>query len=151
MGNNQNKPAYAWIASDKNNPRSPGCDDQMCQNPDSNRSTAEGLVYVCPEARCEQGKCNCGPNCERDPYTGMCCRAVEVDANGNTFCIENPDPVSSMSMNYRSGSMVRASPRAKAIATNYSMNPCNIPDQKIGNTIVPGQRICDIYRQYNKF
>ncbi len=68
-------------------------DDDMCKNIDAKRSTVDKLVYVCPKAVCNEGTCSCGPNCEKDPYTNMCCSEVEkkvINGQLNTFCIESP-------------------------------------------------------------
>ena len=56
----------------------------MCKNVDSRRSTPGNTVYVCPNAYSEAGLCKCGPNCERDPYTGICCSRIET-INGVPF------------------------------------------------------------------
>lgn len=103
-------------------------DDLMCQNIDAKRSTVDNLVLVCPNATCGGGKCSCGAGCELDPYTGICCSKVEKDANGNTYCVEDPY-VSNTGMNSR--------------------QTCKVPDQTINGTLVSGQKICDIYFKYS--
>ena len=102
-------------------------DDLMCQNIDAKRSTVDNMVLVCPGAKCMDGTCSCGPGCERDPYTGICCTRVEKDANGNTYCIEEPwkDP-----------------------NANKKSTICKVPDQKINGVTVSGQQICDWYNKY---
>lgn len=80
-------------------------DDLMCQNIDSKRSVpGKTPVLVCPEARCMGGRCSCGDNCERDPYTGMCCTGIEERTvntpDGDfttTFCIEDPMKIETFS------------------------------------------------------
>ncbi len=74
-------------------------DDLMCQNIDSKRSVpGQDLVLVCPNATCQAGRCACGASCERDPYTGMCCKGLEKRVvqtsqgqHKTTFCLES-DP-----------------------------------------------------------
>lgn len=100
-------------------------DDLMCQNIDAKRSTVDNMVLVCPNAKCLAGTCSCGPGCEKDPYTGICCSKVEKDANGNTYCIEDV---------YK--------PPANAIGV------CKVPNQTINGVSVSGQQICDIYNKY---
>ena len=69
-------------------------DDLMCQNIDSKRSKpGKDPVLVCPNAKCVAGSCQCGPDCEKDPYTGMCCSEIEERTipgsnQKTTFCIE---------------------------------------------------------------
>ncbi len=63
-------------------------DDLMCQNINSNKSTPDNIVLTCPNAKCIEGTCNCGDECKRDPYTGMCCKDVEK-INNDFYCIEN--------------------------------------------------------------
>ena len=78
-------------------------DDLMCQNIDSKKSVpGQDLVLVCPDAKCVSGKCSCGDNCTRDPYTGMCCTRIEervvqtpMGEEKTTFCIEGSDDASS--------------------------------------------------------
>jgi hypothetical protein len=101
-------------------------DDLMCQNIDSKRSTVDNMVLVCPNAKCLGGTCSCGPGCERDPYTGICCSKVEKDANGNTYCVEEP---------------------YKTPASNMS-KVCKVPNQHINGVMVSGQQICDLYNKY---
>ena len=80
-------------------------DDLMCQNIDSRRSVpGKTPVLVCPDAKCVSGKCVCGDNCERDPYTGMCCTEVEERKVNTpqgeyttTFCIEEPTEIETFS------------------------------------------------------
>jgi len=66
-------------------------DDTECKNIDSNRSTADNIVYSCPDATCATGSCQCGKGCILDPYTGTCCQGI-VDIRGDSFCIEYTEP-----------------------------------------------------------
>jgi len=101
-------------------------DDLVCQNIDAKRSTVDNMVLVCPNAKCLGGTCSCGPGCERDSYTGICCTRVEKDSNGNTYCIEEP---------YKN--------------PNGALGgPCKVPNQTINGVSVSGQQICDIYNKY---
>jgi hypothetical protein len=65
-------------------------DDLMCQNINANKSKTDKMVLTCPNAKCVGGTCDCGSNCERDPYTGICCNSIEK-IGSDTFCIENFD------------------------------------------------------------
>lgn len=96
MGNNKSTPMQAMLQQEIM------CtDDLMCQNIDSKRSIpGKDLVLVCPKATCLAGKCMCGNDCERDPYTGMCCTSIEErvtqTSSGQekvTFCIEGEPSV----------------------------------------------------------
>lgn len=108
----------------------PTCsNDTVCKNFDSQRSTPNKLVMVCPHAKCSGGKCVCGSGCVLDPYTGICCSRIETDSRGNTFCIEEPHKDSNPS---------------------NPPNSCNIPNQKINGVVITGKKICDIYKKYNK-
>jgi hypothetical protein len=100
-------------------------DDLVCQNIDAKRSTVDNMVLVCPNAKCLDGMCSCGPGCERDPYTGICCSKVEKDSNGNTYCVEEPYKVPA-----------------------NAMGVCKVPNQTINGVSVSGQQICDIYNKY---
>lgn len=73
-------------------------DDLQCQNVNSKLSIqGETPIVVCPNAKCVYGSCECGADCKKDPYTGTCCKDIEIsqstDSRGNqsvnTFCIEN--------------------------------------------------------------
>ncbi len=97
-------------------------DDLMCQNIDSRRSTPDNMVLTCPGAKCLDGTCSCGPGCERDSYTSMCCTRVEKDANGNSYCIEEP---------YKK-----------------PVEACKVPDQNIDGVVVSGKQICNLYNKY---
>jgi len=94
-------------------------DDLMCKNIDAKRSTVDKMVLVCPNAKCLAGTCDCGAGCERDSYTGICCTRIEKDANGNSYCIEEP---------YK--------------------EVCNVPNQTINGVTISGKQICDLYNQY---
>jgi hypothetical protein len=102
-------------------------DDLMCQNIDSKRSTVDNMVLVCPNAKCLGGTCSCGPGCERDSYTSQCCSRVEKDANGNTYCVEEP---------YKN-------PNASIIN-----KICKVPNQTINGVNISGNQICDLYNKY---
>jgi hypothetical protein len=122
MGNNQSNHQMQMV-----NQEQMACqDDLMCQNIDSKRSTVDNLVLVCPNAKCLGGTCSCGPGCERDPYTGICCSKVQKDANGNTYCVEEP---------------------YKNPAANLA-KVCKVPNQVINGVNVSGQQICDLYNKY---
>lgn len=128
MGNNQ--PGHQMRAAQLNNSEVMACqDDLMCQNIDSKRSTVDNMVLVCPNAKCLGGTCSCGPGCERDPYTGICCSRVEK-GNGTTFCVENV---------YK--------PPTQPPASNIS-KVCKVPNQHINGVMVSGQQICDLYNKY---
>lgn len=122
MGNNQ--PGRQMQMS--NNEIMACQDDLMCQNIDSKRSTVDNMVLVCPNAKCLGGTCSCGPGCERDPYTGICCSKVEKGPNGTTYCVEDV---------------------YKAPASNIS-KVCKVPNQHINGVMVSGQQICDLYNKY---
>jgi hypothetical protein len=63
--------------------------DEDCMNLDSfSSSPKKGLVYSCPKAKCVVGSCKCGPDCKKDPYSGMCCQGIKT-IRGDAFCIEN--------------------------------------------------------------
>jgi len=74
-------------------------DDLICQNIDSRRSVpGQDPVLVCPDAKCQEGKCVCGPGCVKDPYLGICCKSIETEViqtpmgeQINTYCVEGPD------------------------------------------------------------
>jgi len=122
MGNNQSGQQMQMQMQN----RQMSCqDDLMCQNIDAKRSTVDNLVLVCPNAKCLAGTCSCGPGCERDPYTGICCSKVEKDANGNTYCVEEP---------YK-------------LPAN-AFGPCKVPNQTINGVTITGKEICDIYNKY---
>jgi hypothetical protein len=132
MGNKQiaKNPKNSRMSNSRNRQmnNSMSCqDDMMCKNIDSNRSTVDKLVYVCPNATCNGGNCDCGPGCEKDPYTGMCCsKVIKEVVNGQTYtyCIEDP---------YKGNKETK----------------CKIPDQKINGVVISGKDICDIYNKYN--
>lgn len=73
----------------------------LCRNINASKSVpGQPPVYTCPKAKYDysKGQCDCGDNCKRDPYTGLCCKDVEVvgtGANQVTFCIENFSPSAS--------------------------------------------------------
>jgi hypothetical protein len=126
MGNNQSGHQMAMAAMSQ---EQMACqDDLMCQNIDSKRSTVDNMVLVCPNAKCLGGTCSCGPGCERDPYTGICCSKVQKGPNGTTFCVEDV---------YK--------PPAGALG-----GPCKVPNQTINGVNVSGQQICDLYNRYQK-
>jgi hypothetical protein len=125
MGNNQVNKRQSMLSQQ---PMS--CfDDLTCQNIDSKRSTVDNLVLVCPGAKCTDGTCSCGPGCQRDPLLGICCSRVETDANGNTFCIEEPyNPNNNSTLNAKKN--------------------CKVPNQIINGVTITGQQICDMYSKY---
>lgn len=125
MGNNQSNQQMHMRANQQMSCQ----DDLACQNIDSKRSTVDNLVLVCPNARCQGGTCDCGPGCERDSYTGICCSKVEKGPNGTTFCVEEP---------YKN-------PNASANSSGI----CKVPDQTINGVSVSGQQICDAYWKYS--
>lgn len=116
MGNSINKPQRALTQMTCQ-------DDTVCKNIDSKRSTVDNIIYTCPMAACVDGTCQCGPGCERDPYTGMCCSKV-IKSNGTTFCEENP--------------WVRPTP------------VCKVPDQVINGVKISGKQVCQIYNKYQQ-
>ncbi len=122
MGNNQQKQMPQQAFQEQMTCQ----DDLMCQNIDSKRSTVDNMVLVCPNAKCLDGTCSCGVGCERDPYTGICCSKVEKDANGNTYCVEEP---------YKN-------------PNNALGGVCKVPNQTINGVNVSGQQICDLYNKY---
>lgn len=52
--------------------------DVTCQNFDFLQKE-----FACPGAKCENGMCNCGPNCT--PFEGTCCKSVTFDPNTNSW------------------------------------------------------------------
>ncbi len=163
MGNNpqtanKSVPGPSWNLVNPHQQLNACFDDLVCQNIDSKRSTPSNLVLVCPGAKCDGGTCKCGPNCERDPYTGICCSKVEkqvvqvpsgeIDMFGKpvvrtdtyTYCIENAN-----SLNTNNNTKKPAPPTAPPTA-----NVCKVPDQWINGIKIKGSKICDVYKQYNK-
>jgi len=99
MGNNDSKPSGPQGMLQQ---QMSCTDNLMCQNIDSRRSVpGQDPVLVCPDATCVAGKCQCGDNCDKDPYTGMCCtklieRVVKtpMGEEKTTFCVEGEgDPL----------------------------------------------------------
>lgn len=71
---------------EQSSPSVRGCfDDEYCKNIDNTNSTPDNVIYSCPDAVCRNNTCQCGPNCQLDPYTGMCCQEL-VQVRGQTFC-----------------------------------------------------------------
>jgi hypothetical protein len=68
-----------------------GCSlDEDCMNLDPGLSNPNNLVYSCPKAKCLNNTCSCGSECQRDPYTGMCCQGIDI-IRGDAFCIEHTE------------------------------------------------------------
>lgn len=119
-------------------------DDMMCKNIDSNRSTVDKLVYVCPNATCNGGDCDCGPGCEKDPYTGMCCSEVKkevVNGQSYTYCIED-------AYDAKRG-QIRGQIRGQMHANRQKPKKCKVPNVSINGVVVSGKDICKIYNKYN--
>lgn len=53
-------------------------DDDYCKNLDLYNSSRGNLVYRCPNATCEMGNCNCGPDCVKDSRTQICVRETDI-------------------------------------------------------------------------
>jgi hypothetical protein len=63
--------------------------NEDCMNMDSYRSTpGKPPVYSCPTATCSAGVCSCEPSCKLDPYSGVCCQALEK-IGGESYCVES--------------------------------------------------------------
>lgn len=54
-------------------------DDRICKNIDQENSTPDGINYECPEATCNNGKCNCPYPCLLDPHFGICIDPYKYD------------------------------------------------------------------------
>lgn len=68
-------------------------EDIDCQNPSSFASDpSKGLVLSCPSAKCVGQKCECGSDCQLDPYSQVCCQSLEV-INGESYCVEHKDKI----------------------------------------------------------
>ncbi len=74
--------------------------DDDCMNMDSYRSSpGKDPVYSCPVATCSGGTCICGPDCQLDPYSGVCCQDLEVIGN-DVFCVEDKNAVLNVKGDY---------------------------------------------------
>ena len=60
--------------------------DDDCKHLDSYNSTPDNLVYMCPQAQCNSGKCNCGSSCKFDSYSGSCCQDLQ-QIGDISFCV----------------------------------------------------------------
>ena len=60
--------------------------DEDCMHLDEDKSTWSNLVYACPNAKCNEGTCQCGSSCVLDSYSGICCQGIDI-IGSDSFCI----------------------------------------------------------------
>lgn len=53
-------------------------DDEICKNIDQEISTPNNIIYECPNATCNNGRCNCTDGCVRDSWSGICVREYVI-------------------------------------------------------------------------